>query len=221
MELGLPENSVNNLVSIATMRRIDPDTFHRYAQMAKERFKPNRGKPDCGGLLWTYLKNHKQEQVEEPQEPQQQQRPALRAMGAGPMPIPTTYNGVTFKSRLEARWAVFFEQQHIAYLYEYEGYDLGDAGMYLPDFWLPDDGYYVEIKPSGLPEEYMEQCRNKCGALAKSTGRVVMMLFDCAAPGRGEAFKPDGSRKEIAWGTKPKVSAAFEAAQKASFYSPE
>jgi hypothetical protein len=66
--------------------------------------------------------------------------------------IETRYKGYRFRSRLEARWAVFFDALGLAWEYEVEGYDLGLAGWYLPDFWLPDDqGVYacpvwVEVK---------------------------------------------------------------------------
>ena len=61
-------------------------------------------------------------------------------------PIETYYNGYRFRSRLEARWAVFFDALGIRYQYEIEGYKLSDGQYYLPDFFLPDDGYYVEVK---------------------------------------------------------------------------
>lgn len=54
-------------------------------------------------------------------------------------PIETIYNGYKFKSRLEARWAVFFDALEIKYEYEKEGYKL-KHGWYLPDFWLPYKG---------------------------------------------------------------------------------
>ena len=60
--------------------------------------------------------------------------------------IETRYKGYRFRSRLEARWAVFFDTLGIAWEYEKEGYDLGDAGWYLPDFWLPEWNMWVEIK---------------------------------------------------------------------------
>lgn len=60
--------------------------------------------------------------------------------------IETVYNGYKFRSRLEARWAVCFDALGIRYEYEKEGYDLGDAGYYLPDFWLPDMLMYAEVK---------------------------------------------------------------------------
>lgn len=48
--------------------------------------------------------------------------------------IETRYKGYRFRSRLEARWAVFFDALGIKWEYEPEGYDLGEAGWYLPDF---------------------------------------------------------------------------------------
>ena len=42
------------------------------------------------------------------------------------MPIQTQYDGYLFRSRLEARWAVFFDNAKIAYEYEPEGYELAD-----------------------------------------------------------------------------------------------
>jgi hypothetical protein len=42
--------------------------------------------------------------------------------------IPTRYNGITFRSRLEARWAVFWDVLGVRYFYEYEGYELPSGG---------------------------------------------------------------------------------------------
>lgn len=72
-------------------------------------------------------------------------------------PIETYYNGYRFRSRLEARWAVFFDSLHIKYEYEPQGFDLGDGLYYLPDFLLHDvvpryaqgdekQDLYVEVK---------------------------------------------------------------------------
>lgn len=65
--------------------------------------------------------------------------------------IETRYKGYRFRSRLEARWAVFFDALGIRWEYEVEGFET-EAGRYLPDFWLPDfwakgAGLWVEIKP--------------------------------------------------------------------------
>ena len=60
--------------------------------------------------------------------------------------IETSYKGYRFRSRLEARWAVFFDALGIKWEYEKEGFDLGDGLRYLPDFWLPDHLWFVEVK---------------------------------------------------------------------------
>jgi len=63
--------------------------------------------------------------------------------------IETEYNGYLFRSRLEARWAVFFDNLSVPYIYEPEGFEFDDGVRYLPDFWLPDQHCWVEIKPPG------------------------------------------------------------------------
>lgn len=52
--------------------------------------------------------------------------------------IETEYKGYKFRSRLEARWAVFFDACGVKWEYEPEGFDLGDGLYYLPDFLLHD-----------------------------------------------------------------------------------
>jgi hypothetical protein len=59
--------------------------------------------------------------------------------------IPTRYAGCYFRSRLEARWAVFFDTLDIKWQYEPEGFET-PHGWYLPDFYLPEGGAWVEIK---------------------------------------------------------------------------
>jgi len=60
--------------------------------------------------------------------------------------IETVYNGYRFRSRLEARWAVFFDHAGIEYEYEPEGFELGDGTRYLPDFYFPEYDWYAEVK---------------------------------------------------------------------------
>lgn len=64
-----------------------------------------------------------------------------------PKPIETRYAGCRFRSRLEARWAVFFDRMGIEWEYEPQGYDL-DGRWYLPDFRLTDCGTWIEAKGS-------------------------------------------------------------------------
>lgn len=80
-------------------------------------------------------------------------------MSSGIKPIETVYNGYRFRSRLEARWAVFFDALGVRYEYEPEGYDLGEAGWYLPDFWLPEQDHWLEVKREGWEPDEAEQAR--------------------------------------------------------------
>lgn len=61
--------------------------------------------------------------------------------------IETKYNKHLFRSRLEARWAVYFDSLGIKWIYEPEGYELPGGERYLPDFYLPEHQVYVEVKP--------------------------------------------------------------------------
>ena len=72
-------------------------------------------------------------------------------------PIETIYNGYRFRSRLEARWAVFFDALGVKYEYEPEGFRNADGKTYLPDFRIKCYGtrggcgedffdLYVEVK---------------------------------------------------------------------------
>lgn len=91
-------------------------------------------------------------------------------------PIETSYAGCRFRSRLEARWAVFFDALDIPWDYEPQGFEVGgdevhvpghtpnhgddrvghdachrpDHGTppirYLPDFWLPSLKLWAEVK---------------------------------------------------------------------------
>jgi hypothetical protein len=68
-------------------------------------------------------------------------------------PIETGYKGYRFRSRLEARWAVFFTELQIPFRYEFEGFRTSDGSWYLPDFWLPSHHYWIEIKAQEPNEE--------------------------------------------------------------------
>jgi hypothetical protein len=87
-------------------------------------------------------------------------------------PIETHYKGYRFRSRLEARWAVFFDALGIKWEYEPEGYDLGEAGWYLPDFWLPQVDMWAEVKPKSLTPDEL----TKCVVIAGLTARPCLLL---------------------------------------------
>jgi hypothetical protein len=68
--------------------------------------------------------------------------------------IDTPYRGHLFRSRLEARWAVFFDNLGLSWEYEVEGYDLGEL-RYLPDFKVvvPGGVTWIEVKRKEIEED--------------------------------------------------------------------
>lgn len=90
-------------------------------------------------------------------------------------PILTDYGDYRFRSRLEARWALFFDRVGIAWDYEPEGFSLPVNGRYLPDFWLPENACYVEIKPFLKPEP-------KETAKCKELSQEHSVLLICGDP---------------------------------------
>lgn len=88
-------------------------------------------------------------------------------------PIETIYAGSRFRSRLEARWAVFFNWLKIRYVYEPQGYELSDGTKYLPDFYLPDSDTFFEVKGvlTGEDEKKIQQFR-------EDSGKPVVIGYD-------------------------------------------
>jgi len=87
--------------------------------------------------------------------------------------IETVYNGYRFRSRLEARWAVFFDALDVKYEYEKEGFDI-DGIWYLPDFYLPDYNCWVEIKPKAI---ISDEDNKKINAFAKNIKDKFIIIY--------------------------------------------
>lgn len=99
-------------------------------------------------------------------------------------PIETIYKGRRFRSRLEARWAIFFDAIDIGWEYETEGFQIGNT-KYLTDFKLLSFGstkvdLFVEIKPRKPSMEEIKKCYEV------SVGTNTDMLLICGTPGLPE-----------------------------------
>lgn len=73
--------------------------------------------------------------------------------------ISTAYGGCNFRSRLEARWAIYFDAIGWRWNYEPEGFELPSGVKYLPDFWFPAFNLYAEIKHEGAPTSAFNKAR--------------------------------------------------------------
>jgi hypothetical protein len=94
--------------------------------------------------------------------------------------IETKYNGYRFRSRLEARWAVFFDAAGIKYEYEPEGYENEMGSRYLPDFFLPDFYLHVEVKRN--TEDGIAEILDKCENAIQWGGPIQQILILSEVP---------------------------------------
>ena len=92
--------------------------------------------------------------------------------------IETIYNGRRYRSRLEARWAVFFDSLGIRFEDEPEGFVLSNGMAYLPDFFLPDigGGIFAEVK-GGMSDTCSGRTLNTPKSSVASILRPSMMCF--------------------------------------------
>lgn len=93
-------------------------------------------------------------------------------------PIETHYNGYRFRSRLEARWAVFFDSLGVEYEYEPEGFELDDGTRYLPDFKVKCYGCRgdFESNPFDLYIEIKGEMTEKDAAKIRSFAEPIIIF---------------------------------------------
>jgi hypothetical protein len=105
--------------------------------------------------------------------------------------VETLYQGYRFRSRLEARWAVFFDALGLKWEYEPQGYDFGAIGCYLPDFYLPElgGGTWIEVKPDGADSTHPDE--PKWRALAEATGKDLLLAAGVPDAREYEALSKD------------------------------
>ena len=96
-----------------------------------------------------------------------------REVPVPPRPIETLYAGCRFRSRLEARWAIFLDALGVLWEYEIEGFDL-DGLWYLPDFWLPSLEAWLEVK--GQSVKVGDASWEKAHRLAEETEHSVFLF---------------------------------------------
>ncbi|MFJ9714009.1 hypothetical protein [Streptomyces sp. NPDC101234] len=114
---------------------------------------------------------------------QQQDRspPELVSTPDSPAPsidaVPTRYGDITFRSRLEADWAATLDGNGIRWEYEPETITLPSGTLYVPDFWLPELGTWIQVKGPGIPRT------EKTQELARTRACHCASSCTCAWPG--------------------------------------
>jgi hypothetical protein len=117
--------------------------------------------------------------------------------------IQTKYKGYFFRSRLEARWAVFFDALGYKWEYEPEGYRLSGGQLYLPDFRITSPQgmiQWYEVKPGGtvFDEKFFHfkkeiQEEEKRNGFNGATGYVHACMLSGDPLACIEEFRSDGN----------------------------
>jgi hypothetical protein len=118
----------------------------------------------------------------------------------------TAVNGITYRSRLEARFSIFLAKLGVAFEYESTTFEML-GGRYTPDFYLPAQRTWIELKPAYPLVEEMSKCMELCrrgfhtvlmyGALKppfEHQGLGGKRTYDHAAGMRGMAWDDAGKR---------------------------
>lgn len=104
--------------------------------------------------------------------------------------LSTQLRGVKFRSRLEARWALYFDGMGIGWQYEPQRFNL-DSGTYIPDFrltWPSGHSLWVEVKPI----EDVVTPRDRVRYQDFTRNRVLLMLVGLPAPKAYKHAAADG-----------------------------
>lgn len=105
--------------------------------------------------------------------------------------LPSWYKGIQFRSRLEARWAYYFDLLGLPWVYEPEAYSL-PSGNYLPDFFISTKhrkNVFFEVKsvgwmdrgvgvngPDSEAEKQMDYDTARHNELVQTTGTDLVRL---------------------------------------------
>jgi hypothetical protein len=110
-------------------------------------------------------------------------------------PVPQNEAHQGFRSRLEASWADTLTWLAIEWRYEPTRFVLPSGTRYLPDFYLPEIGTWLEVKGEGIPgrekaHELAEAVVCRCGGACSCEwpgGEIVLLGF-ASLPTPGKRF---------------------------------
>lgn len=106
--------------------------------------------------------------------------------------LSTYYNGTTFRSALEAKWAQALDLLWVEWEYEPSAVLLSDGTTYLPDFRLPRAGQFIEVKPREVIRDAdvhkMTRLCEVAAEVAPTPLRPEFQVIWCDASGFAMAF---------------------------------
>lgn len=120
-----------------------------------------------------------------------------------PRAVPCEYNDVQFRSKLEARWAVFMDHLDVLWSYESAGFSLqckgGQIIKYLPDFRVVEGDILWWLEVKGAKPSSMELLR--CRLLSQGTLEPAVLVSGGFVGDKPESFvftgHPDSNMEKV------------------------
>jgi hypothetical protein len=126
-------------------------------------------------------------------------------------PIPTLYDDTQYRSRLEARWAFFFDEIGVSYVYE--PHALGSTS-YVPDFFAHNLVFgktaIIEIKPKTPNDDYIKYLKS-----VRKPGLSTFFIL----VGDPSFYQPNGIYIYGDNGNYEKKSFSFSKCERCGFYA--
>ncbi|SLM31120.1 hypothetical protein MTBBW1_2710007 [Desulfamplus magnetovallimortis] len=88
----------------------------------------------------------------------------------------TVYKDIRFRTRLQARWAAFFDTLGIPYEYATEPFKISSQIYYQPDFWLPSQDAWLIIRKNRMNHN---EDRLMGLAFVQHTDKILFAFNEC------------------------------------------
>lgn len=105
--------------------------------------------------------------------------------------LPASYENTSYDSMTEARWAAYFDLAGMPYVHEPETFELSKKEWYTPDFFLPEQDTYVEVKNGNI--DWLA-C-SKFAAFIRRIGKTGLLLNGSPHGFAGYFFSPESENR--------------------------
>lgn len=111
---------------------------------------------------------------------------------------PSVYGNRSYDSMTEARWAAYFDNAGMSFIPEPETFKIGKnrGDLYTPDFFLPEQDTYVEVKNGNIT---WDAC-SKLAVLVRKIGKTGLMLHGSPTSFVAYFFSPDSTKSSNPFG---------------------
>lgn len=129
---------------------------------------------------------------------------------------PVVYDGEYYLSETEATWAAYFDECGMPFEHEANTFELPAGDFYTPDFFLPEQDAYLEVKSGNIDADAVY----KIGKLARSLGKTGILVDGKPHNMNVYFFSPTSDKFLYPSGGRPAEAASDFRLNKANFLFP-